>query len=308
MPERDDVFVHIGLTKAASSTLQKFFTEYEPLFFVNRYETVKVLALSNGFAYDASRARSFISEHRAAIVREGKVPVFSHERLAGNPHSGHYDARVIADRIHEAVPDARILLCIREQLAMLASCYKQYVRIGGVRTLSDYLLPVWDFRVPLFDWTFYEYHRLIRYYFDLFGEQRVRVLLVEELESDPRAFYHDLSRFMGVPNPDHRRFAEVVNPGIADDDIEPTRIGNHFRSDRASVRDPGLLETDGERRLLQWYVKAKLGVDKLRRAGARRDIKAEVRELFAGKFAQSNAVTGTLIGKQLAALGYEVEA
>ncbi len=302
---RKDVFIHIGLTKAASSTLQKFFAEYELLRFVNRYETAKILTAKNPFAYDLEKTRDFFTENIRKIADEGKTPVFSHERLGGNPHSGHYDAREIADRLHAAVPNARILLCIREQMGMLASCYKQYVRIGGVRTLNDYLLPVWDQRVPLFEWTFYEYHRIIQYYFGLFGRDNVNVVLVEELQNDPRAFYEGLCGFMGIPCPDFQKFAEVTNPGIADNAIEAIRVMNIFRTERATIRDPNVFESGLVNTALKWHLRGKIFREKVFFPGKQRNIKDEVRKLFQGKFCRSNAITGELIAKKLAVFGYE---
>lgn len=300
-----DVFIHIGITKAASSTLQKFFAEHEALGFVNRNKTAKVLTASNPFAYDLEKARDFFTENVRKNASEGKIPVFSHERLGGNPHSGHYDAREIANRLHAIVPHARILLCIREQMGMLASCYKHYIRIGGVRTLSDYLLPKWDQRMPLFDWTFYEYHRIILYYFDLFGRSHVQIMLVEELQKNPQGFYEDLCGFMGAACPDFRRFDKVVNPGIPDNEVDSYRIMNFLKTEKASIRDPNIFPS-AINTVLKGYACGNALWGKLRWRNKQRDIREEVRALFEGKFLESNSLTGRLLSKKLDTYGYEV--
>ena len=60
----------------------------------------------------------------------------SFPRLSGHPYSGGYDSRMIADRVAEVFPEARILIVIREQRSMIVSTYKQYVNAGGEARLS----------------------------------------------------------------------------------------------------------------------------------------------------------------------------
>ena len=42
-----------------------------------------------------------------------KIPVLSHERLSGNPHVGGFDSKIIAKRIKNIFPEAKIFIVIR---------------------------------------------------------------------------------------------------------------------------------------------------------------------------------------------------
>ena len=75
------------------------------------------------------------------IVDEGLSPVVSFERFSGNPFSGGYDSKEIADRLVQVFPDARVLVVVREQRSMIVSTYKQYVREGGALPPSKFMLP-----------------------------------------------------------------------------------------------------------------------------------------------------------------------
>jgi hypothetical protein len=69
--------------------------------------------------------------------RGGLIPMVSSERLSGNPHSGGYDSAVLAERLHQVFPGARVLVMIREQRSMILSSWAQYVRVGGACLLRS---------------------------------------------------------------------------------------------------------------------------------------------------------------------------
>jgi hypothetical protein len=83
---------------------------------------------------------------------------------------------MIADRLRALFSDARILICIREQKKVILSCYNQYIKKGGAISISSYLNVSDRTRVPLFDFRHFMYHRLISYYQQIFGRDRVLVL------------------------------------------------------------------------------------------------------------------------------------
>ena len=75
------------------------------------------------------------------LVDEGLSPVVSFERFSGNPFSGGYDSKEIADRLVRVFPDARVLVIVREQRSMIVSTYKKYVREGGALPPSKFMRP-----------------------------------------------------------------------------------------------------------------------------------------------------------------------
>ena len=129
---------------------------------------------------------------------KGRIPVISNERLSGNPHSGGFDAKDIADRIMEAFPDARILCLIREQRDMILSLYYQYLRKGGTEVLKQYLTRRRDTKMPYFRLECLRYFDLISYYVDLFSLRNIVVLPYEMFTEDPARFLRRLGGFLSV--------------------------------------------------------------------------------------------------------------
>ena len=147
-----DVLVHIGLHKTATSWLQEnLFTRME-LGFYGPAESRKRRALVknvghflvadesghliNEWEFDARAVRASLASFEA---REGLWPVVSYERLSGHPLSNGFDRQMICHRIKAVFPKARILICIREQRAIILSNYVQYLRNGGWNTPEAFL-------------------------------------------------------------------------------------------------------------------------------------------------------------------------
>ena len=107
-------------------------------------------------------------------------------------------------RIKHYVPEARLVAVWRNPVERAYSAYVQHVR-DGRETLSfsealraeesrirDNWSPGWGYKRIGF------YHRHLTRYYDLFGGDRIRVYLYEELSEDPVAVSRDIFGFLGV--------------------------------------------------------------------------------------------------------------
>jgi hypothetical protein len=128
------------------------------------------------------------------------VRVLSHELLSGHPFAGGVEAPLILDRLAAAVPDALVLIVVREQTDSILSNYAQYIRGGGGAALRHVLygLPGASGPVPWFRLEFFEYDRLVTAYQERFGDDRVLVATFEELQADSTRFFERILRFVGL--------------------------------------------------------------------------------------------------------------
>ncbi len=290
-------FVHIGYTKAASSTLQAFFSSCTHVHHVDRSIAFKLLTSPNAFEWDETAAADFFAQQADEASSSGSTMVISHERLSGNPHSGHYDDTLIAQRISKVLPESHLLISIREQLALIASIYKQYLRIGGTMTFRQYAMTTRDYRVPGFDHSKYEYHHLIKYYQGLLGTDHVHVTLVEDLASDPGSYFQSLSSLLEGPLPEGFDPSTVHNPAEPGSSLASLRRTNRYRSDPTSIRQPQL--QPGEP--LGWA--SRLVSTLLPCSDPRPE--DEAKSIFSGHFRDSNRELATMLNIDLAAKGYE---
>ena len=296
--------LHIGYHKTGTTFLwRRVFPE--PGFSLVAGGKALRLAFVDGdpFSFDPVAVRQTFRPAIEEARERGLVPVLSSERLSGSPHSGGYDSKQTAERLAATFPGARVLIVIREQVEMLVSVYKQYVKMGGSGTLRQYVTsPSEDSRVPLFDFRFFEYHRLIGYYQNLFGAENVLVLPYELLRAKPQTFLEHIGTF-----------ADTL---VAPSRFNPTRaspsaliLSFKRRANRWIVRDdlnpaPPFEVKGVNRRLLRISYKADAKLPMRLRDQRERRLQALAQEMVGGRYMKSNAETVELTSLDLRAFGY----
>jgi hypothetical protein len=294
--------VHVGFHKCGSKLMQRYLAEHPDVHALPTGEALEHLVCAHMPAYDPAPAAAFLGRHMEMARADGHRAVLSAERLSGNPMSGHYDQEAIAGRLKTAGDGPRIILVIREQCAMIASIYRQFVRIGGAATFQRFTQPEWNGRVPEFDHRVYEFDRVVSCYHRMFGRRNVLVVPLERIRDEPDAAFETLCAFMGItfrPLPRER-----VNVGEADRIVRARRLVNHVCRPRVET-----IWDRGRPRLRPDGLPARLAVGALVLAGRPWPpvpYERLARERFAGVFRESNRRLAALLDVDLAAWGYEV--
>ena len=296
--------VHVGYPKTASTWLQNqlFSCAGNGFRAVPPLEILEYLVFRDGVTFDRTAALDSFAPHLADAESQGLLPVLSNEVLVGDQtQGGRYWGAMVADRLHEVFPDARILMIVREQASMLVSSYRQYVRVGGSSTMTEFVQ-----RQPGFDAVcrldFFEYDQIIGYYQELFGPSNVLVLPYELLRQDRQEFIQRVLGLVGMEG-GVQADARVAYHGWGGATIEIRRRLNR-------ILDPWTY-CDGPEPPKSWRAGDKAS-RKLERflPGAmqqrsERSLQAMAAEVVRGRYAVSNRRTAKLIGFDLAALGYD---
>lgn len=296
--------LHIGYHKTGSSFLQQHVFPNPGFSLVAKQRALtSTFVKAEPFRFDVHAARETLRPGIEEAMENGLMPVLSAERLAGNPHSGGHDSEQIANRLAATFPETRVLVVIREQTDMLVSAYKQYVNRGGPGTLKQYAKrPSETARVPLFDPRFFEYHRLVGRYQDLFGARNVLVLPYELLKDAPRSFLKRISDFAGVPVASSKD--EPVNPSLSALCLSLKRYANRWIV-RDDLNPAAPFELAGANRiLLKLCYEADARLPSQVREKRERHLFALAEELGRGRYAESNAATNELTGLDLSKFGY----
>ena len=200
-----NVLVHIGMHKTGTNWLQRNFfngSQHKSFRYLISEAEAKVLFVAPAcFHFDHEIVRRRLIEAYVESLNSCQCSVVSAERLCGHPHSGGYDAELIAQRLKASLSEARILLCFREQKNAALANYRQYVRSGGHLSIEYYLnspRKPSDLRVPSFRLEYLDYYRIVEYYQNLFGAERVLAMPFEILVRDPDRFVNKICHFVGV--------------------------------------------------------------------------------------------------------------
>lgn len=309
--EAAPLLIHIGFHKTGSTWLQQcLFGDaargFSSLSDTPRHALVERFVLPDPLGYDGA---AMAAQYRPAIDAahaERRTLVLSHERLSGYPSSGGRDRAMIAERLHATFPQARILMVIREQRALIDSMYRQHITDGGVESVRRFLEPAEPglCRKPGFTLDFYAFDRLIALYHALFGD-RLLVLPVEQLARDPQGFADRIADFCGQPRlptgavtrANTRRpmlmqqIQRPLNFLFYHNELSPGALIHIARFHKRYAR----LRPVFERVSPRW-------IDRRMSAALRRAIDARV----GAHFADSNRRTAALTGIDLRSLGYAV--
>ena len=298
--------LHIGYHKSGTTWLQRHVFSNSEAGFTriaggNLLQSAFIQA--NPFSFRPEVARKKFEPGMERARERDLIPVISHERLSGSPYAGGYDGGILADRLAAVFPDARALVVIREQKAMILSIYKMYVRMGGAASFEQFLSrPPGLARMPSFRFDFLEYHRLVGYYSKLFGAENILVLPYELLRAEPTSFLQAICDFAGVEMTASSFRLENVSPSslilslkrhinklVIRDGLNPAplldpNIKNRALSQMLGSVDEKLPAALRERYEIRW----------------RRYAEEQVGDLYA----KSNTLTAKLTGLNLGEFGY----
>ena len=308
--------IHIGLHKTGSSLLQRSFFAHPSSGFIqpdNKSELLNQAFILRDPGEPVDHvALETLKRWYDKAEGTGKVLALSHERLSGYPPSGGYDQLDIASRIHEAFPDARVLMVIREQRSVLLSMYLQSISDGSSLSLKRFLSPPEPHirRQPLFRYSFYEYDSLIRHYQSIFGPEQVKVLPYEWLKVCPDRLAAELIKFSGA-HPSHEAAVRdalntPMNPSLPILFQLLRRLINlAFRTQLSNFGVINVSSTTLQSMVkkIRLLIKPLNIFDQL----LRKKYREQIAHRAAGKYAASNAATARLIGIDLEELGYDVE-
>lgn len=213
--------VHIGFPKTGTTTHQNhLFAKHPEVFFLGKPygdDTFKTLMhrliKEESTTYDPEPLKSYIRD----ITENGpaeKALVVSDEIMVSV--SKVRDKGVVAGRLLEIFPGAKIIVTIRNQLDILKSTY-----VTGCRLLTQVPGKYKGRFVPFSDWLefSFEYHdrthvgnfvylNTIDYYSRLFGRENVKVLLFEDFIHNKDAYVEELAQFMGIDAEASQRLLE----------------------------------------------------------------------------------------------------
>lgn len=224
-----NIYVHVGLPKAASTTLQKhLFSKHEMLLSLGVYPVDNVGSNTDDISLNAaylndSRVKDFyshlihddvmefdyetVSNELSILFKDyatdkNEKIVFSDEKLTSTFYS-HKDIGLKAKRLKKVLPDAKIIIVLRDQVSWITSQYRdhpfdpRHLDIGRPVSVEKWIeIAQWSAEVKLL--SMLKYNELVTLYEDIFGVENVCVLLFEEFVNDLPQFANKLSEFMGI--------------------------------------------------------------------------------------------------------------
>jgi hypothetical protein len=219
--------IHPGFAKAGSTFLQEWFSRHPQLRFVPHHlgGFRDVFDLAEAAREPARGQWRYYVTSNELLGSGGTVPygcpLFSFRMLAdADLRAGQ---RSVCAMLHEAFPEARVLIVTRGFAGIIRSLYSQYVKLGGAERFEDFLD---RYASMLEQWL--DVDHVVETYRAAFGEQ-VLVLPYERLREDPAGFCGSIEEFLELePAPD-------AIPGARNASLGPAELYWYSRLSRGIV-------------------------------------------------------------------------
>lgn len=194
-------FLIIGAPKAGTTSLYDHMREH-PQIFMSDPKEARYLAYQ-GQGGDRKRWPIQSLEEYEALF----APVTTEIAIGeATPHYLIYPH--VAERIRELLPEARLIASLRNPIDRSYSVYQMNLRNQGTNTGVAYAEALRS------DHNLREtYADKLERYFALFPKERIRILLLEDLEGKPEAVMRGLFEFLGVDTDFKPDLSKISNPG-----------------------------------------------------------------------------------------------
>ncbi|GGG60102.1 sulfotransferase domain-containing protein [Bizionia arctica] len=227
------VIIHIGYFKTGTTWFQEvFFPKVNNIAFSNRANSSldENLILIRPFDFSSEKVRGHIDD--LLPVDDNKTLLLSRERLSGHPFTGGYDAKLIGDRLKATYSDATVVLFIREQKKAIVSTYKEYVKRGGIAPFEKWIY-THERTIPSFQLDYFNYHKHVSYYYELFGKSNVKVYAYEDFTDEPQKFLTAFSKELNLDiDLSQFDFNKKVNKGFSTKSLKLLRWANKFSKNK----------------------------------------------------------------------------
>lgn len=172
-------FLFIGADRCGSKSLHQFFRQHRDCF---------VPAIADPYFFDRNYDQGldwYLNLFAGAPPTARAIGEFSHDYI----HSADAAERIAAD-----LPDVKLLATLRHPIERTFSSYASAFSAGVIRTPFEQAVR----EVPMLV-SRSLYADKLRVYYDLFPVERLKVLLFDDLEADPKAFAGQAFEFLDLP-------------------------------------------------------------------------------------------------------------
>lgn len=297
----------VGYMKSGTQYLRHYMMQhpdiYVPAYHGAEYFYIDNLYKSPDFSYvhpNPSRVEEACVVDQSDPLTVGHIvnspTIFDPDIWGGKPYiegadkTMYCDPAEVARRIKEAVPDAKILITIRNQVDWIRSIYSMFLFLWSPRDRSfQGFLNTQVGKSAMYSGC---YDIVLGEYFEIFSKERVHVLRLEEHRNGAEAPLQGVCQFLGVPYVPYAPDKVYYHTGTGNPHSNAKKIAGLWGGSHKPFQIV--------KPFVQWGM-----IKKAAYAPFSRDVLSDRDKAYIrSSFAASNRLTSKLLGVDLAGLGY----
>jgi hypothetical protein len=180
-------FIIIGAGKCGTTSLHDYLNQHPDIYLCPKKET---------FFFINERARENHQKWGSVTSTEEYLDLFKgapEHSILGEISTNYYAYPESAELIQKAIPNVKIIAILRDPSDRAFSSYQMFVRNGHEsRSFSEVI------NTPTQHTTRGFYFQELKPFYNVFSSQNIKVLLFDDLNANPEAFFRDLFEFVGA--------------------------------------------------------------------------------------------------------------
>lgn len=193
-------FIIIGAPKAGSHSLYDYLRKH-PQIFMPKIKEPRYFSY-RGHSQDRLKYPIFTLEEYEALYSNVKD-----ETAIGEASAIYFWTKETPERIHELLPEVKLIVSLREPVQRVFSIYHMNMRSRGANEGKSFIEALHS--DPMLQ---RKYHECLAPYFKLFPRENIKVLIFEDMVKDTPGTLREIYRFLGVDE-DFLPDLKVSNPG-----------------------------------------------------------------------------------------------
>lgn len=184
-------FLVIGDIKAGSTSLYQYLRQHPDIYMPSELKELRY------FAYDEHNPyhlRANASRVKTLDEYESYFATCKKEKAIGEASPNYLRSPIAAQKIRKTIPDAKLIVCLRNPAERLFSLYMMHYRTG--RTKAPFDEELFGYDAAWIKANFYWSD--LKRYFDRFDRVQIKVVLFDDLRSNSMDVAKQLYRFLGV--------------------------------------------------------------------------------------------------------------
>lgn len=210
-----DIVLHVGFGHCGTTVLEDTYFPFHPDIcylgkpFPEQLDIAyNVLSYHDDCNFDLERIKNIFW---ASLKDGGKPNLLSAEGFTlttvsfyGGIHAGR---KRVAERLHKIFDgmNVKIMVTIRGQVDALRAAYFHYVNKFKWYHMKAPVMERWllnqleQHQRVITDLHMFQFYSVIKVYEELFGKEKIGIFLLEDLRRDPKQYFQNMCRFLGIP-------------------------------------------------------------------------------------------------------------
>lgn len=213
------IFLHIGLHKTGTKFLQYKVFKFLKNEDIN-YNPILITQLIADLIKAETEDVEYIIDHIRKELKEIKKNgheklLISREIMSGDCFRMYPDYSWIQKRLKLAFPKAKILICLRNQIDWIRSCYRETINMYHYQTFKNYIDSDKNdkfVKAKIWNLNFNNYLHSLK---NIFGKNNVYILFYEDLKKDKKNFLSKINNILQIKNTLIEGNEEIPNKGFS---------------------------------------------------------------------------------------------